>query len=153
MTKTSSPQPPTAAPSKFPATFLPRAPDLGAAVLLALGAGVDDERLEEVGKGEVEEEAAAELGEGDVAKVVPVAEAVVVAAASAVEVTTLVVAVAVGVGKDDESVRIAVGTEAVDAKPSVDASTALLLAEDAPAAALDAASEAVVSPLWTAAEA
>ena len=132
--KTSSPQTPAAAPSKFPATFRPIAPDCGAAVLLALGAAVvDDDELEGVGNGEVEEEAAAEL---EVARVLGPCEV-------EVEVTV----VAVGAGKDDVSVMIAVGTEAVDTKPSVDAKIVPLAADDTPAPALEAAAEAVAMEL------
>ena len=134
--KTSSPQTPAAAPSKLPATFLPIAPDCGAAVLVALGTGVvDDDEVEGVGNGEVEEEEAAEL---EVARVV---------APSEIEVEVEVTVVAVGVGKDDVSDKIAVCTEAVDTKPSVDARIAPLAADDTPALALEAAAEAVAMEL------
>ena len=142
--KTNSPQTPAAAPSKLLAIFLPAAPDRGAAVLLALGAELVDDELEGVGKGEVEEEDAAKLEAVEVAKVVGV-DAVEVTTPSEVEVT--LVMTAVGVGKGDVSVIIAVGTESVEAKPSVEAKMALLIAEDTPASALEAATEAVVSAL------
>ena len=58
-----------------------------------------------------------------------------------------------GVGEDVVSLVISFGTEAVDAKGSVTAETAPLAAEDARRTALEAASEAVDSALWTAAEA
>lgn len=142
--KTSSPQIPAAAPSKFPATFLPAAPAFGAAVLLALGAGVvvDDDELEDGGAEELEEEeeeAAAELEVIEVVRVVSEAEDIEVAIAS---VAVTLVVIAVGVSKD-VSVKITVGTEAVDAKLSVAAKTAPLVVEDALAAALEEASEAV----------
>ena len=135
--KTSSPQTPAAAPIKVPATFLPTAPDRGAAVLLALGAGVvdDDDEVEGVGNGEVEEEAAAEV---EVARVLGPPE---------VEVEVEVTVVAVGARKEDVSVTIAVGTEAVDTKPSVDAKIAPLAADDTSVPALEAAVEAVAMEL------
>lgn len=134
--KTKSPQTPAAAPSKLPITFLPVAPDCGAAVLLARGvAVVDDDELEGVGKGVVEEEEAEEAAaELEVARVLGPCE---------VEVEVEVTVVAVGAGKDDVSVMIAVGTEAVDTKPSVDAKIVPLAADDTPAPALEAAPEAV----------
>lgn len=141
--KTSSPQIPAAAPSMFPATFLPAAPAFGAAVLLALGAEVvvDDDELEDGGAEELEEEeeAAAELEVIEVVRVVSEAEDIEVAIAS---VAVTLVVIAVGVSKD-VSVKITVGTEAVDAKLSVAAKTAPLVVEDALAAALEDASEAV----------
>ena len=136
-TRTKSPQIPAAAPRKLPATFLPIAPDCGAAVLLARGvAVVDDDELEGVGKGVVEEEEEAEeaAAELEVARVLGPCE---------VEVEVEVTVVAVGAGKDDVSVMIAVGTEAVDTKPSVDAKIVPLAADDTPAPALEAAPEAV----------
>ena len=81
----------------------------------------------------MEEEAAAEL---EVARVLGPCEV-------EVEVTV----VAVGAGKDDVSVKIAVGTEAVDTKPSVDAKIVPLAADDTPAPALEAAAEAVAMEL------
>ena len=106
-------------------------------MLLGLGAGVvDDDEVEGVGKGEVDEEDAAEL---EVASVLGPCEIEV-----EVEVTVEVV---VGAGKDDVSVRIAVGTEAVDPKPSVDAKMAPLAADDTEAPALEAAAEAVAMEL------
>lgn len=143
-TKSSSPANPAAAPSRFPATSLPTAPDFGAAVLLVLGAGAVDDELVDAGMEELEEAAA----EPEVVEVVSVAEVV--------EVTIPEVALAmIGVGliKDVESVIITCGTEAVEAKPSVATETAPWAVEDAPTPALEAASEAVASALWTAAEA
>ena len=136
--KTSSPQTPAAAPIKVPATFLPKAPDRGAAVLLALGAGVvdDDDEVEGVGNGEVEEEEAA--AEVEVARVLGPPE---------VEVEVEVTVVAVGARKEDVSVTIAVGTEAVDTKPSVDAKIAPLAADDTSVPAPEAAVEAVAMEL------
>ena len=82
-----------------------------------------------------EEEAAAEV---EVARVLGPPE---------VEVEVEVTVVAVGAGKDDVSVMIAVGTEAVDTKPSVDAKIVPLAADDTPALALEAAAEAVAMEL------
>ena len=83
----------------------------------------------------MEEEDAAEL---EVASVLGPCE---------VEVEVEVTVVAVGAGKDDVSVRIAVGTEAVDPKPSVDAKMAPLAADDTEAPAVEAAAEAVAMEL------
>ncbi len=135
-----SPTTPATPPSNLPATLFPTAPDCGAAVLLALGAAVVDDELEDAAAEELDE-AAAEL---KVVDVVPVVEVVEVTSPAAVEVA---------VRKGVVSVMIAVGTEAVDAKPSVAALTAPLAVEDALAPALEAASEAVASALWTAADA
>ena len=110
-------------------------------MLLALGAGVVDEELEDAGAEELEE-AAAELNVFEVVKVVSVVE---VTAPPDAEVTLVVTPV--GASKDDVSVMIAVGTEAVEAKLSVAAKTAPLAAEEAPATALEAASEAVAPAL------
>lgn len=142
-----SPTKPATAPSRSPATSLPTAPDFGAAVLLVLGAGVVENELEDTGVEELEETTA----ELEVVEVVSVVEVVEVTIPSEAEVTLAVIGV--GVSKDDVSVVIAFGTEAVEAKPSVATETALLAAEDAPAPALEAASEAVASALWIAAEA
>ena len=132
-----SPTTPATPPSNLPATLFPNAPDLGAAVLLALGAAVVDDELEDAAAEELDE-AAAEL---KVVDVVPVVEVVEVTSPAAV------------VRKGVVPVMIAVGTEAVDAYPSVAALTAPLTVEDALAPALEAASEAVASALWTAADA
>ena len=143
-TQSSSPTEPTTAPSKLPATSLPTAPDLGAAVLLALGAGVVvDDELEDAGVEELE--AAAELV---VVKVVlvPAVESVEVTIPSDVEVTLVVTGVGV-VSKEEVSVRIAVGTEAVEVKGSVATETAVRAVEDGLAPALEAVSEAVASVL------
>ena len=142
-TQSSSPTEPTTAPSKLRATFLPAAPDLGAAVLLALGAGVVDDELEDSGAEELE--GAAEI---DVVRVVLGVGAGVVEVSipsDVVEVTLVVTGV--GVCKEEESVRIAVGTEAVEVKGSVATRTALAAVEDAFAPALEAAAEAVASAL------
>lgn len=139
-TNSNSPKSPATAPIERPATTLPTAPDVGAAVLLVLGAGLVDDELEGDGKGELEEEAAAELG------VLGVVEVVEVTRPSDVEVT--LTTAAVGAGKEAVSVMMAVGTEAVERKPSV-ATRAVLAAEETDTAA----SEAVTSALWTAAEA
>ena len=64
-----------------------------------------------------------------------------------VEVEVEVTVVAVGRDKDEVSVMIAVGTEAVDTKPSVDAKIEPLAADDTPAPALEAAAEAVAMEL------
>lgn len=138
---------PATAPSKLPATFLPIAPDFGAAVLLVLGAGAVDDELEDAGAEELEG-AATEL---EVVEVVSVVEVVEVTIPSDVEVTLAIIGV--GVSKDVVSATITFGTEAVDANPSVAAEAAPLAAEDAPVPALEAASEAEASALWTAAEA
>lgn len=141
--ETSSPQAPAAAPSKVPATFLPIAPDCGAAVLLALGARVlddddVDEELDGVGNGDVEEEeAGAEL---EVARVVADAEV-------EIEVEVEVTVREAGEDKDDVSVKIAVGTEAVDTKPSVEAKIVPLGTDDALAPGLETAAEAVAMEL------
>ena len=142
-TDSSKPVNPAAAPSRHPATFRPTAPDFGAAVLLALGAGVVDDELDGVGLEELEE-AGAEL------EVVEVVEVVEVTKPFMAEVR---LAVGEGAEKDDVSAMIALGTEAVEAKLSVAAEIAPLAAEDAPTAAFEAAVEAVASTLWTAAEA
>ena len=113
-------------------------------MLLALGAGVVEDELEDAGAEELEE-AAAELNVFEVVKVVSVVEVVEVTTPPDAEVTLAITPV--GVSKDDVSVMIAVGTEAVEAKPSVAAKTAPLAAEDAPATALEAASEAVAAAL------
>ena len=143
-TKSSSPTIPATAPSRVPTARLLTAPDFGAAVLLVLGAG--DDELEDVGVEELDE-TAAEAEEVDVVSVVEV-----------VEVTNppdVLVAPAMtgGVGEDVVSLVISFGTEAVEAKGSVAAETGPLAAEDALRTALEAASEAVDSALWTAAEA
>ena len=78
-------------------------------------------------------------------KVVPGVGVIEVTIPPEVEVTLAVTTV--GVSKDDVSVIIAVGTEAVEAKPSVVAKIARLLAEDAPATAREEAEEAVASAL------
>lgn len=139
----SSPKTPATAPSSSPATFLPTAPDFGAAVLLVLGAGAVDDELE-AGEAEELEEAAAEL---DAVDVVTVFEVVEVTTPPDADVTLAMVGV--GVTKDVVSLKIAVGTEAVEAKPSVATETAPLAAENA----LAPADEAEASALWTAAEA
>ena len=96
---------------------------------------VDDDELEGVGNGEVEEEAAAER---EVARVVALSE---------IEVEVEVTVVAVGTDKDEVSLMITVGTEAVDTKPSVDAKIEPLAAEDTPEPTLEAAAEAVAMEL------
>ena len=147
-TQSSSPTEPTTAPNKYRATSLPTAPDLGAAVLLALGAGVDDDELEDGGAEELE--GAAEV---DVVKVVlGVGVAVVEVSMPSDVVEVMLVVTGAGVCKEEESVRMAVGTEAVEVKGSVATKTALAAVEDAVAPALEAASEAVASALWTASE-
>lgn len=145
-TTSSSPKNPATAPSRFPATFLPTAPDFGAAVLLVLGAGAVDELVSAAAE-ELEEEAADGL---EVVEVVSVPEVVEVTIPSDAEVTLATIGVGVtkvGVTKDAVSVMIALGTEAVEAKPSVATEAAPLAAEDAPAPALEAAWEAVASAL------
>ena len=127
--KSSSPTNPARAPRRFPLIFLPTAPDLGAAVLLELGAGVEDDELDESGAEELdEEEAGAELAV--VVEDPGLATVVVTKTPDVVEVTLAIVAK--GEGKEDESVRMTVGTEAVEAKLSVAAETGLwAAAEDA----------------------
>ena len=142
-TQSSSPTEPTTAPSKLRATFLPTAPDLGAAVLLALGAGVVDDELEDSGADELE--GAAEIDVVRVVLGVGVGVVEVSILSDVVEVTLVVMGV--GVCKEEESVRIAVGTEAVEVKGSVATRTALAAVEDALAPALEAAAEAVASAL------
>ena len=146
-TKSSNPINPATAPSKSPATFLPTVPDFGAAVLLALGAGADDDELE-VAEEEELDEAAAEL---EVVEVVAVAEVVEVTKPCDVEVTLAMIGV--GVTREVVSTMIPFGTEAVEAKATVAAETAPSAAEDAPAPAAEAASDAEASELWTAADA
>lgn len=142
-TQSSSPTEPTTAPNKLRATSLPTAPDLGAAVLLALGAGVDDDELEDGGAEELE--GAAEV---DVVKVVlGVGVAVVEVSMPSDVVEVMLVVTGAGVCKEEESVRMAVGTEAVEVKGSVATKTALAAVEDVLAPALEAASEAVASAL------
>ena len=138
-TKSSNPTDPATIPSRFPATFPATAADFGAAVLLVLGAGAVDDELEDAEEEELEE-AAPELGAVEVVSVVEVVE---VTMPTEAEVTLAMMGV--GVVNDVVSVKIAFGTEAVEAKPSVAAETAPWAAEDAPALALEA--------LWTAAEA
>ena len=146
-TKSSSPTNPATAPSKVPPARLLTAPDFGAAVLLALGAGAVDDELEDVGVGEVEETAA----EPEDVEVVSVVE--VVEVTNPPDVMVALVRTGGGVGEDVVSLVISFGTEAVDTNGSVAAETGPLAAEDAPRAALEAAAEAVDSALWTAAEA
>lgn len=146
-TTKNSPKTPTTAPSRFPVIFLPLAPDFGAAVLLVLGAGAVDDELEEGGAEELEERAA----ELDVVDVIPAVEVVEVTIPADADATLAMIGV--GVSREVVSVMIALGTEAVEAKPSVATETAPLAAEDAPAPALEADAEAVASALWTAAEA
>ena len=102
---------------------------MGAAVLLELGAGVEDDELDESGAEELdEEEAGAELAV--VVEDPGLATVVVTKTPDVVEVTLAIVAK--GEGKEDESVRMTVGTEAVEAKLSVAAETGLwAAAEDA----------------------
>lgn len=116
-----------------------------------LGAGAVDEledtAAEELEEEEEEEEAAAGL---EVLEEVSVVDVVEVTRPSDAEVTLAMIGVGVvklGVTRDVESVMIAIGTEAVEAKPSVAAETAPLAAEDAPAPALEAAWEAAASAL------
>ena len=104
-----------------------------------LGAEDVDDELEDAAAEELEE-AAAEL------KTVEAVSAVEVAAAAEVVEVMLVVKEG-GVGEDDVSVKITVGTEAVDAKPSVVAEMMLSIAEDAVPTTLVATSEAVESAL------
>lgn len=111
-----------------------------------LGAGAVDELVSAAAE-ELEEEAADGL---EVVEVVSVLEVVEVTIPSDAEVTLATIGVGVtkvGVTKDVVSVMIALGTEAVEAKPSVATEAAPLAAEDAPAPALEAAWEAVASAL------
>ena len=112
-----------------------------------LGAGAVDDELEEGGAEELEERAA----ELDVVDVIPAVEVVEVTIPADADATLAMIGV--GVSREVVSVMIALGTEAVEAKPSVATETAPLAAEDAPAPALEADAEAVASALWTAAEA
>ena len=147
-TKSNSPTDPATPPSNVPTARLLTAPDFGAAVLLALGAGADDDELEDGGAEELEEEAA-ELADVEVVSVVEVVEVTMPPEG----VVALVMTATGGVGEDVVSLVISFGTEAVETNGSVAAETAPLAAEDAPRTALEAAAEAVDSALWTAAEA
>ena len=148
--KSSNPTNPAIAPTRFPLILLPTAPDLGAAVLLELGAGVVDDELDDTDAEELgaAEDAIAELAAVDEASAL---ETVEVTRPPNVEVA--LATVAIGVGKEDESVRMTVGTEAVEAKLSVAAETAPWPADDTLAPPSDAAWEAVAAALWAAAEA
>ena len=83
-------------------------------MLVELGAGAVDDELEDTGAEELDEEVVAAPASVDE-----------VAALETVEVTRppdvemRLAMVEIGVGKDDESVRMTVGTEAVEAKLAV----------------------------------
>ena len=143
-TKSSNPSNPATAPNRFPAIFLPTAPDFGAAVLLVLGPEADDDELEDAGAEELDEAAA----EFEVAAVVEVVEV-----ANPCDREVALAMIGFGVTRDVVSVRITFGTEAVEAKVTVAAETGPSAAEDAPAPAVEAASDADASELWIAAEA
>ena len=145
-TKKSSPTNPADTPSRLHATPS-TAPDFGALVLLALGAGVVDDELEDAGAEELEDAAA----EDEILEAAPALDDAEVTKPP--DADTVLVTIGLGVSKELVSVVIAFGTEAVDAKLSVATKTAPLEADDAPAPAEEAASEDVASTLWTAAEA